>query len=125
MHSGRQLKVDISVCLDHLNDKGTDVVQQNVALAVSNITNKLTHFVQSLSKFQRKAASHIWVVMISPEARRTKPYALPVQCFPYKNLNASRAREMIEQVIKEMNDRNMAVAGKLLEHFEHLGVFSN
>ena len=86
---------------DHLNDEETDVVQQNIALEVSSSTNKLTHFVQSVSKYQRKAASHIWVVMISPEAPQTKPYALPVQCFLYKYLNFSRARDMIEYVIKE------------------------
>jgi len=36
-----------------------------------------------LSRQKRTAATHLFVVMISPEGRQRKPYALPIQCVPY------------------------------------------
>ena len=106
--------MNISVVLDRLNDKEVDVIEENIASLLSSIEKGLSLFVQSLSKYRRTAASHIWVIMISPEDRRAKPYALPVQCFPYKSLTNSKARYMIDQVIKEMKVRNMSIAGKIM-----------
>ncbi len=105
------MNVNVSVVLDRLNEEETDVIQDNIASLLFSIEKGLSLMVQSLSKHKRKAASHICVVMISPEDRRTKPYALPVQCFPYKSLTASTARNMIDQIIKEMKARNMSIAG--------------
>ena len=49
--------------------------------------------------------------MISPEDRRRKPYAIPVQCIPYRSLTDAKARELASVVICEMVKRNMKVAG--------------
>ena len=50
--------------------------------------------------------------MISTEERSKKPYALPVQCLPYKGLKDGEVREIGNKVIQEMHKRNMKVAGK-------------
>ena len=108
---GRKLSVDGSVLLDLLMNPDTDFVGRNVPLLISKLSKKLTSFVERLSKQQRTAATHIWVIMISAEDRRAKPYALPVQCVPYKSLTAEVARKMINGVITEMKSREMAIAG--------------
>lgn len=68
--------------------------------------------VSGFSRHQRTAATHIWVVMVSPETTQSKPYALPVQCIPYKSLTAVSARSLVNDVVKEMVKRGMEVAGK-------------
>ena len=37
-------------------------------------------------KFKRNAATHVLVIMISPEERSSKPYALPVQYIACRSL---------------------------------------
>ena len=49
--------------------------------------------------------------MISSEERSKKPYALPVQCIPYKGLSDSTVRELANKVIHEMVKRRIKVAG--------------
>ncbi|XP_065889311.1 uncharacterized protein [Dysidea avara] len=49
--------------------------------------------------------------MISTEDRRRKPYALPVQCVPYKGLSDSKVRDLANNIISEMVKRKMNVAG--------------
>lgn len=119
--NGRKLNVDISVIIDLLSNPDTDIVGSNVALLIANASKKLTSFVESLSKHQRTAATHIWVIMISPKDRRSKPYALPVQCFSYKSLTAEAARKMINSVITEMRNREMDIAGAYF-YIIHVGV---
>ena len=50
--------------------------------------------------------------MISPENRQQKPYALPVQCIPYKSLTAAVARSLINNLVQEMVNMEMEVVGK-------------
>lgn len=64
--------------------------------------------------YKRQAATHVFVIMISPEDRRVKPYALPVQLVSYAGLNQSRVRSIINGVIAEMTKREMKVADKIL-----------
>ena len=98
--------MNISVALDRLKDEEVDVIQENIASLLASIEKGLSLFVQSLSSIDAKLLLIIWVVMISPEDRRAKPYALPVQCFPYKSLTNSKPRDMIDQIVKEMKARN-------------------
>ena len=49
--------------------------------------------------------------MISNEERNKKPYALPIQCLPYKGLSDSKVRELANHIITEMVQRKMKVAG--------------
>ena len=52
------------------------------------------------------------MLLISSEERSKKPYALPIQCVPYKGLSDNKVRELANHVIHEMVIRGMKVAGK-------------
>lgn len=54
--------------------------------------------------------------MISSEERRKKPYALPVQCVPYKALTDAKIRDLANKIVIEMRKQKMNVAGKLLKN---------
>ena len=71
----------------------------------------MVSFIKGVTCHQRTAATHILVFMISNEERRKKPYAIPVQCIPYKSLSDSKVRELANQIIHEMTNRKMKVAG--------------
>jgi len=64
-----------------------------------------------LSRQKRTAATHLFVVMISPEGRQRKLYALPIQCVPYTGLTEKQAWVIVNKVIQEMHDRGMQVTG--------------
>ncbi len=68
-------------------------------------------FHAALSRQKRTAATHLFVVMISPEERQKKPYALPIQCIPYTGLTEKVARNIVNEVLKEMRDRGMQATG--------------
>ena len=110
--SGRQLRVNISVVVDKLRLPAAHGEKENIALKVTRLRDEMVRFVKGLSRHQRTAATHLLVVMISPEERRKKPYALPVQCIPYKGLKDSQIRNIVNDVVKEMCNRGMKVAGK-------------
>ena len=46
------------------------------------------------------------------EINRQKPYALPVQCLPYKGLSDAKVWKLANEIINEMIRRGMKVAGK-------------
>ena len=50
--------------------------------------------------------------MISNEERSKRPYALPIQCIPYKGLSDAKVRDLVNKIISEMVKRKMKVAGK-------------
>ena len=58
----------------------------------------------------------MFVVMISPEERQRKPYALPVQSIPYTGLTENQSRGIVSKVLKEMHDRGMETTGKLFPY---------
>lgn len=62
-------------------------------------------------KYKRTAATHILVVMISPEERDVKPYAMPIQCLAYKSLKDNEVRQICNKIVEEMLARKMKVAG--------------
>ncbi len=41
---------------------------------------------------KRTPASHVFVLMISSEQRRVKPYAIPIQCLPYTSMDHTTMR---------------------------------
>ena len=53
--------------------------------------------------------------MISTEDRRKKPYALPIQCLPYKGIGDGMVRELANRIICEMVKQKMHVAGRHCE----------
>lgn len=114
LSNGKQLMVNVVAAVEKLDDDEVDVISENVAASLANMKVELSGFIKFLSKHQRKAATHIWVVMISPEDRRSKPYALPVQCIPYRNITAAKGRQIIDSLLKEMKARDMSVAGEFI-----------
>ena len=111
--SGRQLSVEIKCIMDKLKDNCSweDV---NIPCHLTNIKKSLTAFIQDVTRYRRVAATHVLVFMISPEERNKKPYALPVQCLPYKGLSDAKVRKLANKVIHEMTKRHMKVAGNNL-----------
>lgn len=109
--NGRQLYVELQTLADQLIDDSFNMQQNNVAKKLADIKDGVISLIKSLSRHKRVAATHALVVMISPEERCRKPYALPVQCVPYKGLPDNTVRRLINKVIKEMVQRGMKVAG--------------
>ena len=86
--------------------------EKNIARQLTSVRKDLVAVVQTLSKHQRNPATHIFIFMISPESRKSRPYALPVQCLPISSLKDSQVRNLANKIIKEMSKRNMKVAGE-------------
>ena len=108
----RNLTTELSVIRWKCQNESCDLVKENVASALTSLSKRLEEAVKKLSKHQRTAASHIFVVLISRESRSRKPYALPVQCLPIRGLKDKQAREIANRIIAEMTERNMKVAGE-------------
>ena len=106
-----QLIVDIASLKDKLQDPHYDIVKENTAPTLKCLRSELVEIVKKLSKHQRTAATHIFVVMVSPESRSKKPYALPVQCLPIKALKDEQVRDIAHEIIFQMVECGMNVAG--------------
>ena len=85
--------------------------EENIPRQLTSIRQSLISFIKGVTRHQRTAATHVLVFMISSEERRTRPYAVPVQCIPYKGLSDMKIRKLANNVIQEMVKRNMKVAG--------------
>ena len=85
--------------------------QENIPRILQTIRQKAITFVKDVARHQRTAATHVLVFMISSEERNKKPYALPIQCLPYKGLSDNKMRELANLIITEMVKRKMKVAG--------------
>ena len=108
---GRSLLVEIEVLSNKISDPVYDVVGDNFAGKLSNVREKLSSFVKRVIRYRRTPATHILVITISTEDRKKKPYALPVQCLPYKGLKDMEVRAIVNKVIQEMVNRGVKVAG--------------
>jgi len=109
--NGRELHQSAD-CL--LRKIGHDVQpEDSISNQSSERHQKLASFIKSVTCHQRTPATHVLVFMISTEDRR-KPYALPVQCIPYKGLTDAKARELANTLIVEMTKREMHVAGEYI-----------
>ena len=83
--------------------------EENIARRLTKLRPRLMEFIKQSTHQRRIAATHVLVIMISPEDRSKKPYALPVQCIPYAGMPL---QTLLNSLVKEMVDRNMSVAGK-------------
>ncbi len=108
---GRSIVVKSSVLKDRHLDPNYDSIANNLARQLSDLRGEVLLFVKRVTKFRRVAATHILVVMISPEERRSKPYALTVQCIAYKSIKDAEIRDICNKVVQEMVSRSMKVAG--------------
>lgn len=109
---GRMLRVELSSTLDTVSTADADFQQLNVARKITSIRERLGALVKEATRFKRKAATHIFVIMISSELRDCKPYALPVQCIPYAGLDEANMRRLVNSLIVEMVSRGMKVSGE-------------
>lgn len=108
---GRKLHTDIEVLSKKIEEHQCLWQEENVPRRLKDIRKNITAFIKGVTRHQRTAATHILVFMISNEERRKKPYAIPVQCIPYKSLSDFKVRELANQIIREMTNRKMKVAG--------------
>jgi len=114
---GKLLHTEIDGLLRRMKARHCSWEQENIPRSLSEIRKNLTTFIKGITRHQRTPASHILVFMISNEERRKKPYAIPVQCIPYKSLTDLKVRELANKIIQEMTRRKMKVAGRMLVHF--------
>ena len=117
--AGRELRVECEVLADKLRDPAYDPIKFNLARELTTVREKTTSFVRCVSWYRRTLATHILVVMISAEDRKTKPYAIPVQCIAYNGLKDVEIRCIANKVVQEMHKRGMNVAGKYLYMYMH------
>jgi len=96
------------------NGEEEEFLSTNVPRRISNFREHFLTFLQGIFRFKRTAATHIFVIMISPEQRDRKPYALPVQCIPYAKMKHKTCRRLVNNLISEMAKRGMRVAGMLM-----------
>ena len=108
--SGRQIYAEIKALTSRLQ-VSVGSSEENIPHSLQTIRQKATAFVKGVVRHQRTAATHVLVFMISNEERNKKPYALPIQCLPYKGLSDNKVRELANRIITEMVKRKMKVAG--------------
>lgn len=83
---GRELSVECATLVDKLLDPKYDIITNNLANQIRRFREKVLSFVTAITKYRREPATHILVVLISPEERNKQPYALAVQCIGYKSI---------------------------------------
>ncbi len=79
---GRKIIVECGSLDDKISDAEYDDVGDNFPKKISSLRESVCTFVKHITKYKRTAATHILVVMISPEERDVKP----IQCLAYKSL---------------------------------------
>ena len=81
---GRQLWAEVDVLVDKIDDQECDIIKENIARCVMVMPTELSSFVKNVTRHQCIAATHVFVMMMSPEERAHmyKPYAILVQCLP-------------------------------------------
>lgn len=109
--SGRQLYVDVNCLLEEIENDTCNWKEQNIPQRFVALRKRIFRFITAVTRHKRTAATHILVFMISPEARNKKPYALPIQCIPYKGLSDAKVCFLANKVICKMTELGMKVAG--------------
>ena len=107
----RKVIQECDIIKRRLDDCSYDRISNNFAKTISMLCDLACTFVKRVTKYKRVAATHVLVLMISPEQRTSKPYALAVQCIAYKSLKDSEVRKIANKLVKEMSLRGMKVAG--------------
>ena len=108
---GRQLLVQCATIKGCLGEAECDRVEINIPRQLTDLRVRATQFAKEVTRLRRTAATHLLVFMISHESRNQKPYALPIQCVPYKGLSEVAIRDLANKIIEEMVKRRMKVAG--------------
>ena len=108
--TARQMIVNLNTTEVKLADPTYDAVVDNLPRQLTSLREAVCKF---LKRVERIAATHVLVIMISPEEHSSKPYALPVQCIAYRSLKDADVRTIANRVIGAMTDRKMKVAGNM------------
>lgn len=69
-------------------------------------------YLRNLFKKKRTAATHVLVVMIADERRQVKPYAMPLQAFPYTSLQDQFVRELLQSAKEKLTAAGLTVVGE-------------
>ena len=109
--SGRQVYAEVKALTSRLQVSVGTGEENNIPRNFQTIRQKATSFVKGAIRHQRTSATHVLVFMVSNKERNKKPYALPIQCLPYKGLSDNKVRELANRIITEMVKRKMKVAG--------------
>jgi len=88
--------------------------ESNVPRKLTQIRQRMHDATKRILHFKREPATHIFVLMISSDARDKKPYALPIQRFSYAGINEADLRRIISELCKKMVSLGMKVSGILL-----------
>lgn len=113
----RQVYSDLTDCINKCTSELFHHL--NIPRKLTKIRQRLRELTKRIEHFKREPATHIFVLMISSDARDRKPYALPVQWFPYAGLKEVDLRRLISELCKEMVSLGMKVSGTLLICMHH------
>lgn len=95
----RKARAEVQCLLDTLQ---SDVQgRANLSQRLYRLKSSLHEIVKGFYCYRRTAATHVLVIMISIETQSKKPYALPIQCIPYKSLKDSEIRDILNSVIRD------------------------
>ena len=94
----RSLRTELNVIMDMVHDPETEFEQSNVPRWLRNLRGRLSASVKATYKYRWTPATHVFVFMISPEQRKQKPCALPVQCIPCTSLKEREIRQLASEL---------------------------
>jgi len=108
----RKIYNDLTECVNSCTHKLFH--ESNVPRKLTQIRQRMRDVTKRIVHFKREPTTHIFVLMICSDARDKKPYALPVQWFPYAGLKEVDLRRIISELCKKMVLLGMKVSGILL-----------
>ena len=108
---GRKLRTEMLTALDVLHKPESIEREHNLRRKLDFIRTSMRDFIQWMYRYKRTPATLMFVFMISSSLRDRKPYAIPIQCLPYASLKESDMRRLVNNIITEMVNLGMTVAG--------------
>ena len=108
---GRKLRTEMLTALDVLHKPKSIQREHNLRRKLDFIRTGMRDFIQGMYRYKRTPATHMFVFMIRSSLRDRKPYAIPIQCLPYASLKESDMRRLVNNIITEMVNLGMTVAG--------------
>jgi len=113
----RNMYREVTQCI---SDCTSELFQHcNIPRQLSQIRKKLCELNKRIVHFRRVPATHIFVFMISSDARNKKPYAVPVQWVPYSGLKEVDIRRLVSNLCKKMFSLGMNVSGTSVCFIKH------
>ena len=100
--------------------------EANIPRQITAIRKRLRQFIIQVTRRKRISATHVFVFMISEEHRAAKPYAIPVQMFPYRSVKDRQLHGMVDRLRAEMLSVGMCVRGLVTDgEFNSLRTMGN